>query len=530
VSRLSLSKPRRSVINPIGFPFSSGHFRATIGSVVVEGEERLMSFERRSFWSLGLLVLSLGASIGGCAAFDENGTRANEHARGGAPDDPPHSYPASYVLNHHSPAGEDSRFFPDPKPNNAPIDPDNLTDGASVRLEDMPVERVNPSAYRIDDLPPLPVAQPSNTGSNPTANRNPSIGKLAKNKVSSVPPKNGETSSVNPKIIQPKIDNPMNLADNAKPSASSEAQKSASTREEQNRSVQTAQKPVAANADQSASAVMDQHSLAIAEPPSLESASSDTETKRRPETISDPKADDDSPMKRSSVVAKSTESAAELIKKLQSYAHEQAKSDPERWGARAELIDRLAADLDGRAKSVNDRFDRLSELIKTASAPLARSIAVDSHQGSSEGARNRDEAVESAAKDVRFRLRTAQFCEKIGGFGVYAPSASAVFKPGQDVLVYCEPEGIAYQTDSDGFRSRIASRVEILSEGSNDPVWSEDMGYVEDICRSKRRDYYVNFRVSLPESLAAGRYRLKVSQVDLIGETDASTEIPFVVK
>lgn len=488
-----------------------------------------MSFERRSFLSLGLFVLSLGASIGGCAAFDEKGTRANEHARGGAPDDPPHSYPASYVLNHHSPAGEDSRFFPDPKPNNAPIDPDNLTDGASVRLEDMAVERVNPSAYRIDDLPPLPVAQPSSAGSNRTAKLNPSIGKLSKNEVSSIPPQNVESSSVNPKNFQSNNDKPKNLAENANPSALSEAQKSASTREEQNRSVQTAQK-LAANADQPESAVADRHSLAVAEPRSLESASSDTETKRRPKTNPDPQADDDYPVKRSLVVAKPAESGAELIKKLQAYAHEQAKSDPERWGARAELIDRLAADLDGRAKSVNDRFDRLSELIKTASAPLARSIAVDSRQGLSEGSRNRDEAVESAAKDVRFRLRTAQFCEKIGGFGVYVPSSSTVFKPGQDVLVYCEPEGIAYQTDSDGFRSRIASRVEILSEGSKDSVWSEDMGYVEDICRSKRRDYYVNFRVSLPESLAAGRYRLKVSQVDLIGETDASTEIPFVVK
>lgn len=448
-----------------------------------------MSFERRSFWSLGLFVLSLGASIGGCAAFDEKSSQGNEHARGGAPDDPPHSYPASYVLNHPSPAGEDSRFFPDVKPNNAPIDPDNLTDGASVRLGDMPMERVNPAAYRIDDLPPLPVAQPSSAGSNPTANVN-----STKKNVSSV--------------------NPLNVAGIAGRSA--------------------VQQQTAGNADQVAAAVAARPPLALAEPPSLEPASADPKTnqdsKTKPNPNTDPKPSVDSPAKESAIVAKPTESAADLVKKLQTYAHEQAKSDPDRWAARAELIDSFAAELEGRAKTMNDRLDRLSKLIKSEPATADRSIAVDSHQGSSEASTNRDETVESSGKAKPFRLRSARFCEKISGFGVYVPTSSTLFRAGQDVLVYCEPEAIAYQTDSDGFRSRIASRVEIVGESSIDPVWSEDMGVVEDVCRSRRRDYFVNFRVSLPESLAPGGYLLKVSQADLIGGSEASTEIPFVIK
>ncbi len=451
-----------------------------------------MTFERRSFWSLGLFVLSLGGSIGGCAAIDEKSSQGNEHARGGAPDDAPHSYPASYVLNHPSPAGEDSRFFPDPKPNNAPIDLDNLTDGASVRLEDMPVDRVNPAAYRIDDLPPLPVAQPSSAGSNATSNVNPT-----KNNVSSV--------------------NPVNVAGIAKRSAAT-----------------SVRQQTTGNADQAAAAVAVRPPLALAEPSSLEPASADPKTNQdsntKPNPKLDPKPSVDSPAQESAIVANPTESAADLIKKLQKYAHEQAKSDPDRWTARAELIDSFAADLDGRAKTMNDRLDRLSKLIKPEPAPADRSIAVDSHQGSSEASTNRDETFESSGKAKPFRLRSARFCEKISGFGVYAPTSSTLFKAGQDVLVYCEPEAIAYQTDSDGFRSRIASRVAIVGESSIDPVWSEDMGVVEDVCRSRRRDYFVNFRVSLPESLAPGGYRLKVSQADLIGGSEASTEIPFVIK
>ena len=61
-------------------------------------------------------------------------------------------------------------------------------------------------------------------------------------------------------------------------------------------------------------------------------------------------------------------------------------------------------------------------------------------------------------------------------------------------------------------------------------VWEQAPGTAEDVCPRRRRDYYVNYRITLPESLAPGSYQLRLIQDDLVANHTASRAVPFVIQ
>jgi hypothetical protein len=122
-----------------------------------------------------------------------------------------------------------------------------------------------------------------------------------------------------------------------------------------------------------------------------------------------------------------------------------------------------------------------------------------------------------------------RLCRKVLGFGSFEPLASDRVKPGQQLLVYCELTGIQYEERGDDFVSRISSRVEIKAADGGPVLWSRELGDAQDVCRRRRRDYYVNYRVELPRTLGPGSYRLRLLQTDLVAGSAISGDIPFEI-
>ncbi len=58
------------------------------------------------------------------------------------------------------------------------------------------------------------------------------------------------------------------------------------------------------------------------------------------------------------------------------------------------------------------------------------------------------------------------------------------------------------------------------------PIWSQDLGTADDTCRRPRRDYYINYRLTLPgaEILPPGSYRLLLIQKDALSGRAAQRE------
>ena len=122
-----------------------------------------------------------------------------------------------------------------------------------------------------------------------------------------------------------------------------------------------------------------------------------------------------------------------------------------------------------------------------------------------------------------------RLCRQVFGFGSFEPMASERIKVGQHLLVYCELTGVQYDVREADFVSRISSRVEIKAAHGGAVLWKRELGDAEDVCRRRRRDYYVNYRVELPKTLGPGSYRLRLLQTDLVAGYSTSGEIPLEI-
>jgi hypothetical protein len=123
-----------------------------------------------------------------------------------------------------------------------------------------------------------------------------------------------------------------------------------------------------------------------------------------------------------------------------------------------------------------------------------------------------------------------RLCRKVQGFGSFEPLNEPAVKPGQRLLLYCETAGMQYESAENGFCSRLSARMEIIAAGGARVVWAQELGAGKDFCRRRRHDYYVNYGVDLPQSLAPGSYRLRLIQTDLVAGRTASAEVALEVR
>ena len=120
-----------------------------------------------------------------------------------------------------------------------------------------------------------------------------------------------------------------------------------------------------------------------------------------------------------------------------------------------------------------------------------------------------------------------KLCRKVQGFGHREALEPAAIRVSQPLLVYCEISGLRYEPISEGFQSRLTSTAEIVRAEGGEPVWSQELGAAEDVCRTPRRDYFINYRIPLPATLTSGDYQLRLTQRDLLTGRDASAVIAF---
>jgi len=130
---------------------------------------------------------------------------------------------------------------------------------------------------------------------------------------------------------------------------------------------------------------------------------------------------------------------------------------------------------------------------------------------------------------VPLGVSVLRLCRKVSGFGSFEPLPSSALVAGQPVLIYCELTGLRYQARDTSYVSRLSSRVELISARDGTKFWEQSLGEAEDQCRSRRRDNYVNHRITLPQTLPAGDYRLRVTQTDLVANHSASSELAVTV-
>jgi hypothetical protein len=125
-------------------------------------------------------------------------------------------------------------------------------------------------------------------------------------------------------------------------------------------------------------------------------------------------------------------------------------------------------------------------------------------------------------------VRNLAFCKSVYGYGAVEPYEANVFSPGQQVSLYVEVENYHSRSTEKGFCTSLGSTFEILGE-AGERVGGGEIPDVDDCCRSRRRDFHIQYSLNLPEKLPPGQYQLKLiikdRQSDKRGQATAAFEI-----
>jgi hypothetical protein len=133
-------------------------------------------------------------------------------------------------------------------------------------------------------------------------------------------------------------------------------------------------------------------------------------------------------------------------------------------------------------------------------------------------------------------LPTVALCRSVTQFGVYDSYRPAQFPAGKEtpLIVYTEVDNFTSQTDLDGrFETKLNYAAALYSDNGENAQSSAVIGKkpasIVDRCRNRRRDFFLADRLTLPATLPAGKYLLKVTVVDELANHVAEQAVPVVI-
>ncbi len=139
-----------------------------------------------------------------------------------------------------------------------------------------------------------------------------------------------------------------------------------------------------------------------------------------------------------------------------------------------------------------------------------------------------DEALTNLRDVASLTLRNFTICKKVYGYGVLDPYTDAWFVPGQSITLYVEVENYHSRSSDKGYSTLLSSSYELFDEDGK-RVAGDVFPDVADLCRSRRRDFHVQYSLALPQKLIPGRYRLQLvvhdRQTDEIANSSVDLEV-----
>ncbi|MBA2116992.1 hypothetical protein HOV93_41860 [Planctomycetes bacterium FF15] len=126
-------------------------------------------------------------------------------------------------------------------------------------------------------------------------------------------------------------------------------------------------------------------------------------------------------------------------------------------------------------------------------------------------------------------LRNLEFIQSVDSFGQFKPFPSHDFQPKQEVLLYVEVENFSSRDNGGKFETALQSNYEIYDQAGR-RIDARQFPEVKDSCRVRRRDFYVPYRLYMPENIPSGTYRLELTVRDSTADKFGQTSIEFRIK
>lgn len=138
-------------------------------------------------------------------------------------------------------------------------------------------------------------------------------------------------------------------------------------------------------------------------------------------------------------------------------------------------------------------------------------------------------AHENLAAVSNLEVNNAAFCTSVESFGVVQEFPANNFKPDQEFLLYCEIDNfVSEQVKAGGYETQLQGNYEIV-DANGRRVAYVDLPMDSHICRNRRRDYFIAYRMHMPQNISSGRYTLKLTIEDMKGPKFGQAELPFQI-
>ncbi|RCS41463.1 hypothetical protein DTL42_23195 [Bremerella cremea] len=127
------------------------------------------------------------------------------------------------------------------------------------------------------------------------------------------------------------------------------------------------------------------------------------------------------------------------------------------------------------------------------------------------------------------QLQNLEFIQSVDSFGQFKAFPSHDFKPQQEVLLYVEVDNFSSRDTGGQFETVLQSNYEIYDQ-SGRRIDARHFPEVKDSCRVRRRDFYVPYRIYMPENITPGTYRLELTVRDQADDKFGQASIEFQIK
>ncbi len=178
----------------------------------------------------------------------------------------------------------------------------------------------------------------------------------------------------------------------------------------------------------------------------------------------------------------------------------------------AEEPDAAIAEIDALEPAEREAFKHLAMSLSTWMDPdEARRAAARN----TKVLRELRSAASELASAAKLDVKTLTFCEKVESYGWYTEFTKTQFKPKQEVILYVEVENFTSQRLGDEqFETELQGSYQIFDSRGN-LVDERELPLDKEICRNQRRDYFLTYRIYMPDKIEPGGYRLELTIEDL---------------
>jgi len=139
-------------------------------------------------------------------------------------------------------------------------------------------------------------------------------------------------------------------------------------------------------------------------------------------------------------------------------------------------------------------------------------------------------ATDYLAANSNLDVRSLAFCTEVERFGVISKFPKYHFQPDQELLLYSEIENVAAtEIKGQGFESQLQGSYEILdSQGRK--IADQLLPMEPEICQNYRRDYFIVYKIFMPQQIAPGNYQLRLTVEDMKARKFGQNQLDFQIK